>query len=82
MSRDEKKESVESRVLSENELNSVSGGRYYTPVSGCPRGVTKLQHGREGIDDSQCAGCANLLTGQAYGGHYCGIYCWGQPQWE
>ena len=83
MGQNEEKESADSQILDDKELDNVSGGGKFIQVSGCPRGITRLPYySRYGIDYAECAGCANLLIGQAYGGQYCGLKLEGPVQSE
>jgi len=83
MSQEEKKEPVENRVLDDKELDSISGGGKFRPVSGCPRGVTRIPwYSGLGGDYVQCKGCPNFSTGQGYGGEGCGLGLEGLVQTE
>jgi len=70
MNRDEKKEPIDSQVLDDKELDSISGGGYYYPVFDCPKGKTKLvEWWLSGTDYSGCNGCESYRQTQRSGWH-------------
>jgi len=84
MSRDEKNKPAQSKILGDKELDSVNGGGFYFPVSGCPNGYTKLVSwfGVGVLYDGTCRNCGHLKES---GGMESGKYCEkvsGKITWE